>query len=92
MYIFHVICYFSRFSFTFACPTANSSDVIRFLRQIFIQFQKFWAIYCDRGQRFDSTETKTFIEEEGISFTFSGSGSSKSTGMIEVSHRILESV
>ena len=91
-YIFHVICYFSRFSFTFASPAANSSDVIRFLRQIFIQFHKPWAVYCDRGQHFDSAETKTFVEGEGITLTFSGSGSSKSTGMIEVSNRILESI
>lgn len=91
-YVFHVICYFTYFSFTFACATANSSDVIRFLGWIFVQFRKALAIYCDRGHHFDSEETKTFVSKQGISLTFSTSGASKSTGMIEVGNRILEGV
>lgn len=92
IYIFHVICYFTRFSFTFPCATANSSDVVRFLSLIFVQFRKPLAIYCDRGHHFDSEETKTFVSGQGISLSFSASGASKSTGMIEVSNRILEGV
>lgn len=38
MYIFHVICYFSRYSFIFASPTANSKDVTWLLRILFVQY------------------------------------------------------
>lgn len=66
IYIFHVICYFTRFSFTFPSATAKSSDVIRFLSLILVQFRKPLAVYCDRGHHFDSEETKTFVNGQGI--------------------------
>lgn len=91
-YIFHVICYFSRFSFTFASPTANSADVIRFLGILFVRYHKPLAIYCDRGQHFDSEETKTYLRDEGVNLSFSASGSSKSTGMVEVGNCLLQEV
>lgn len=92
MYIFYVICYFSRYSFTFASPTANSEDVIRLLKILFVSYHKPLAIYCDRGQHFDSEETKTFLHDEGVNRSFSASGASKSTGMVEVGNRIVQGV
>lgn len=35
---------------------------------------------------------KTFVEVEGVSLTFRGSGSSKSTGVVEVNNRVPNSV
>lgn len=61
VYIFHVICYFSRFFFTFASPIANSTVVIRFLGILFVRYHKPLAIYCDRGQHFDSEKTKVYL-------------------------------
>lgn len=89
VYIFHVICYFRRFSFSFASPTANSTDVIRLLGILFVRYHKPLAIYCDRGQHFDNEETKAYLNNEGVNLSVSASGSSKSTGMVEVGNRLL---
>lgn len=89
MYIFHVICYFSRYSFTFAGPTANSKDIIQLLRIQFVQSHKSLAIYCDRNQHFDNEEIKAFLHDKEINFSFSVLGASKSMGMVEIGNRII---
>ena len=91
-FILHIMCYFSRFSITFPSKTANATDVIPALRQTFTSYAKPKAIYWDRGQHFDNQLVKDFLEGLGIAFSHSPSGSSQSTGMIEVGNRILESV
>lgn len=89
MYIFHIICYFSRYFFTFASPTANNEDVIRLLRILFIRYYKLLAIYCDKNQHFDNEETKIFLHDEEINVSFSTLGIFKSTGIVEVGNRIV---
>ena len=91
-YIFHVICYFSRFSVTFPCATANATDVIKALGIIFTSYATPKAVYSDRGQHFENQAVKDFLAENKVACSFSPSGSSQSTGMVEVGNRILEDV
>ncbi len=92
MYIFHIIDYFSRFSVAYACKTANAPDVIESPKDVFTKYTTPRAIYCDRGQHFDNEEVRGFLGGEGITITYRPSGSSKSTGMVEVGNRLLEDI
>ena len=91
-YILHVMDYFSRFSITFPSATANTTDVIPALEQVFSLYAKPKAIYWDRGQHFLNEPVKDFLSALGIAFSYSPSGASQSTGMIEVGNKILQSV
>ncbi len=68
------------------------ADAISSLEQVFSLFRRPVAIYCDRGQHFDNSKMRSFLKDLGISITYSPSGASKSTGMIEISNRLLEDV
>ena len=91
-FILHIICYFSRFSATFPSKAANASDVIPALEKLFVLYAKPKAIYWDRGQHFFNQEVQDFLTTHNIGFSYSPSGSSNSTGMVEVGNRILEDV
>ena len=92
IYILNVVCYFSRFVVPFACRSANVEDVLWCLRLLFVMYRTPFAIYCDSGQHFDNEELREFLRQQGISINYSPSGSSKSTGMVEVSNKLLEEV
>lgn len=92
LYIFHVLEYFSRFSITIPSKTANASDVLPALEQMFVLYARPQAIYCDRGQHFENSEVKNFLSEKGISYSYSPSGASQSTGMVEIGNRLLEDI
>lgn len=85
----HVICYFARFSFTFSSPTAKISDLIRFPTVIFPQFRNPFAIYCDRGQHFDSEKTKFSLKNRAFRSASVPLDSSKAQEWL---NRILKSV
>ncbi len=68
------------------------ADAISSLEQVFSLFRRPVAIYCDRGQHFDNSKMRSFLKDLGISITYSPSGASKSTGMIEISNILLEDV
>ena len=91
-YILNIVCYFSRFQVPFACRSANVEDVLWALRLLFAMYRTPIAIYCDSGQHFDNLELREFLKLEGVSIDYSPSGSSKSTGMVEVSNKLLEEV
>ena len=91
-YILHLICYFTRFSITSPRKTANAEDVIAVLREVFVTYGKPEAFYLDSGQHFTNREVQEFLRSEGIAFSYSPSGSSNSTGMVESSNRILEDI
>ena len=91
-YILNVVCYMSTKVIPFATQTNNSSDTIRCLKKVFSLFRKPQAIYCDRGQHFNNAEVRNFVHGEGINITFSPSGASKSTSMIEISNKLIEQV
>lgn len=92
IYIFHIICYFSRYSFTYVNPTTNSEDIIRLWKILFIRYHKLLAIYYDRGQYFDTEETKTFLHDERVNLSFNALGAFKSMGIIKVGNRIVQGV
>lgn len=71
---------------------ATTGDVIRCLEEVFTRFTKPVATYMDPGQHFENEELRQYLRGLGVSIDYSPSGSHKSTGMIEVSKRILEAV
>ena len=91
-YILHIIDYFSRYSMAYPTPSANAEDVKTCLLDVFHRYVCPSAIYCDRGQHFDNQYIKDFLDGYNVRIRFSPSGASKSTGMVEVGNRILESV
>ena len=91
-YILHIMDYFSRFSMTFPSATANATDVIPALEQVFSLYTKPKAVYWDRGQHFLNEPVKDYLNALGVAFSYSPSGASQSTGMIKVGNRILQSV
>lgn len=91
-YIFHFMDYFSRFSIPTATKTADVPDVIRCLRKVFQRYRKPVEIYNDHGQHFDNTELRDFLAKEGVKITYSPSGASKSTSMVEVGNKLLQDV
>ena len=92
VYILNIVCYFTRFIVPFATRTANVEDVIWCLRLLFAMYRTPYAIYCDRGQHFFNEELQEFLRQQGVSINYSPSGASKSTGMVEVSNKLLEQV
>ena len=92
VHIFHVMDYFSRFSMTFPSGTATAEDVVPFLGQVFARYTRPLGIYCDRGHHFQNTLVKDYLVRLGITLTFSPSGASQSTGMIEIGNRLLEDI
>ena len=91
-FILHTICYFSRFSSGFPRKTANAEDVISAFEELFFLYGKPKGFYWDSGQHFISQEVQDFLTMAGIGFSYSRSGSSMSTGMVEVGNKILEDV
>ena len=91
-YILNCVCYFSRFVIPFATSTDKAKDVIWSLSLLFNLFRKPNHIYCDRGPHFQNDAVPAFLAKEGVRFTFSPSGSSKSTGIIEVCNRLLGTI
>lgn len=92
VYIFNVVCYFTRFVVPFATKTANVEDVIWCLKLLFAMYRTPHAIYCDRGQHFLNEELQEFLRQQGVSISYSPSGASKSTGMVEMSNHLVEQV
>ena len=91
-YILAIVCYMSRFAVPFATKIANVEDVMWCLELLFAMYRVPHAFYLDRGQQFFNNELQEFFKGRGIAFDYSPAGSSKSTGMVEVTNKLLESV
>ena len=91
-YIFNVIEYLSRFIISYATETCSTDETITCLEDVFTKYGTPVASYTDRGGHFNNPKFQDFLHNKGIAWTPSPSGSSKSTGMIERSNGILESV
>ena len=89
-FILHIIDYFSWYSWTYPCITANKEETIKGLKDVFLKFATPVAIYADIGQHFDNKEVKAFLEEYEVILIPSPSGSSKSTGRVEKANDILQ--
>ena len=91
-FILNVVDYFSRYSIPSAHKTVNVANVIEALEVIFRVLPKPEAFYTDRGQHFDNAVLQKYLDQNAIRITYSPSGASQSTGMVERSNRTLESV
>jgi len=91
-FILNVVCYFMKFTVPFATKTSNVEDVIWCLDLMFSMYRTPQTIYCDRGQHFDNEELRQWLTRRGVSINYSPSGASKSTGMAEMSNRLVEDV
>ena len=92
VYIFHIIDYLIRFFFIYACPSVISENIQRCLRILFFLYGLLRAFYTDRGTHFDVKEIRAFLRFRGVSIDYSPSSSSKSTGMVKVSNKLLEQI
>src|SRR5215469_630394 len=91
-YILNLVEYFSRRIVAYPTKTCGSADVRGCLGMFFMHYPKPELIYWDYGTHFENEPTQAYLTEVDIRFEHSPSGSSKSTGMVEMSNRILESV
>lgn len=91
-FIFHILDYLSRFSIAFPTKTANTLDVLTRLDKAFTSYATPIAIYSDGGQHFNNPAVRDFLLGHGVALDYSPSGSSQSTGMVEVGNKILEDV
>ena len=91
-FILHIIDYFSWFSITTPTKTGNASDVIPEVDCVFTHYATPLATYCDQSQHFDNQKVREFFQSWNVSLTFSPTGISQSTGMIEISNRLLENI
>ncbi len=79
--------------FVIPLATTNVESVLWCLRLAFAMYRKPYAFYRDRGRHFLITAYyRTSYGLEGLNITYSPSGSSKSTGMVEMSNRLIEDV
>jgi transposase InsO family protein len=76
----------------YARRQANSPDAISSLEGFLKHFPKPQLVYSDSGQHFYNDEFRSFLSARQIAFEYSPSGSSKSTGLIEMSNRVLGAV
>lgn len=91
-YILMVVDYFTRYIIPFPTKTANVVDVLGLLDYVFDRYRRPQAIYCDQGHHFDNKECREWLNARGITIDYSGTGASKSTGMVELSNKLLEAV
>ena len=92
MFIFHVLCYFFMFSFTFPNKTTNAENVIRHLGTLFFILGNPITIYWDRSQHFKNVKVETWLQAKGIHFFSNLSGNHKSIGMVEINNRLLKNL
>lgn len=91
-YLFNIVCYFTRFVVPFATKTANVKEVMWCLRLFFAMYRTPYAVYLNRDQHFLNNVFESFLTHLGIAYDYSPSGSSKSTGIIEITNRLVEEV
>ena len=89
-FILNVNDYFSRYHMPKKTKNNNKEDTIECLKEVFDDYTTPIAVYIDQGQHFDNAEIRDFLKSRGVSVVYSGSGASKSTGMIEVANKILQ--
>ena len=83
-FLFHVIDYFSKFFVTIAIKNVNVTNVISYLKYVFIMYVILKAIYCDQNQHFDNFEMKNFLKFYEVSINFSSFEVSQNIKIIEL--------
>lgn len=91
-YILHIMNYFSRYSMTYFSATANVSDIIQVLNNVFCQYTWLEAFFLNQDQHFENQVAKEYMEEWGIKLLFKLSETLKSFDLIECGNQILEDI
>ena len=91
-YILHIINYFSCYSVTYPSQTADASDIIKALNNLFHHFSKPDVFYIDRGQHFENQLMEDYFKEQEILLKFESSRASKAFRLIKYDNCILENV
>ena len=68
---------------TYPSVTANASDVIQALDDVFSQFTWLEAFFLNQGQHFKNHVVEEYMEKQGVKLLFEPSRSSKSFKLIE---------
>ena len=92
LYILHIMDYFSRYLWAFPTIDPTVEAVMACLTSLFLHMPLPWMFYVDRGQHFDNERLRQFLRSYQVLVTYSPSGSSQSTGMIEKGNDLLEMV
>ncbi len=88
-YIFHVVDYFSRYSWTFPLPRNTKEDSVNALSELFDRFTTPIAIYADEGMHFNNALLKAALEKRAVEPIFSVLGASYSRGMVERANQVV---
>ena len=91
-YILHIMNYFSHYSVTYLSQTADASDIIKTLNNLFHHFSKSDVFYIDRDQHFENQLMKDYFKEQEILLKFELSRASKVFRLIECDNCILKNV
>ena len=62
-YILHIMNYFSCYSVIYFSQTADVSDIIKILNNLFYCFSKSDVFYIDRNQHFENQLIKDYFKE-----------------------------
>ena len=91
-FILNIMCYFFKKVMSFAILTTNVQNAIRYLKKMFIMFQKFLVIYYDREQHFNNLNMRLFLKKENVFITYSSLRVSKSIEMMKILNKLLKNV
>ena len=91
-YMLHIINYFSQYFTIYLSVTANASDIIQALKDLFNWFMQLAAFFLNWGQHFENSVVKEYMEKQEIRLFFGPSSSSKSFSLIEWENCILKDI
>lgn len=72
-YMLHIINYFSCYSIIYLSATANVSNVIQVLNNLFCQYTQLKAFFLNQGQHFENQVAKEYMKECEIKLLFKSS-------------------
>lgn len=90
IHILHIIDYFMRFFFIYACLLTRSENIIRCLKILFVLYKLFKTFYIDSKIHFDAEEIRNFLRARGVKINYSLFEFFGSTGVVKIKNRLLE--
>ena len=91
-FILYILCYFTRFSFTFLSKIVNTFDVIAALIKLFTMYIISKIFYLNREQHFFNQEVIDFLDSYTIIYSFSSFEFSQSIDIIEIGNKLLQEI
>ena len=89
-YLTMVDCGPSRFAIWTALSNEGADLVIKHLRRVFLQRGPPQELFCDYGPCFNSSRTKSFLENWGVSLIFCCAFKHSGNGIVERNHRTIK--